>query len=213
MKDLLYVIVLFQFVDQRQHLGCLILGQFNRDGAYVFMLSRQRRNTPRFERFPRLGRNWLTYMPRMTSCGSALLPAALSHLLQTVIDQVELEPRPDLLTPRGSRRNRRPSFLNKKLDYRRWCQDCRRPLAKIFRTLATVRVGLSVAVSTRGGDANAGSESLRKGFPDSWSLPCRMRDESPHRSCPSAYSRRGHSVEYAAMSDSLTGQVHLRALR
>src|SRR3979490_2261604 len=49
MKDLLHIIVLFEFVDQPQDLGRLILGQFDRQDADVLVLGGQRRNAALFE--------------------------------------------------------------------------------------------------------------------------------------------------------------------
>ena len=82
---------------------------------------------------------------RMTSCGSPFSPVALAHLLEPVVDQLELERVG--VEPAGLRR-KTPMRLNRKATLP-VVPRLPPPLLKCVRTLATVRVGLSVAVSTR----------------------------------------------------------------
>src|ERR1700716_4345339 len=49
MEDLVHIIVLFDFVDQPQDLGRLILGQFDRQDTDLLVLGRQGRNAALFE--------------------------------------------------------------------------------------------------------------------------------------------------------------------
>jgi hypothetical protein len=56
MEDLLHVIILFKFVDQAQDLGCLVLGEFDRHGADVLVLRRQRGNAALFESLLKLAK-------------------------------------------------------------------------------------------------------------------------------------------------------------
>ena len=75
----------------------------------------------------------------------ALLAGALAHLLEPVVDELELEL--VRVEPRRVRGGTTPMRLNRKATLP-VLPMLPPPLLKCVRTLATVRVGLSVAVST-----------------------------------------------------------------
>ncbi len=88
-KYFLDVVVLLELVDESEHFRGLLFGQFCRDGADVFVLCGKRCDAPRFEgflQFAEVGEGaaddelWLS-----------LLASALTHLLETMIYEVELE--------------------------------------------------------------------------------------------------------------------------
>src|SRR2546429_7670306 len=96
-KPLLNVLVLLQTVDPREDLGRLLLRQLARHGADVFMLGRQRCEATRFQRLlqpAEIGEGTADHQLRL-----ALLAGALAHLLESVVDEVQLEI--VLVDPRG----------------------------------------------------------------------------------------------------------------
>src|SRR5437773_2535329 len=88
-KHLLNVLVLLQTVDHREDLGRLLLRQLARHGADVLMLGRQRCEAARFQRLlqpAEIGEGTADHQLRL-----ALLAGALAHLLESVVDEVQLE--------------------------------------------------------------------------------------------------------------------------
>src|SRR6266404_6483175 len=88
-EDLLHVVVLLEFVDQAQNLGCFGLGKLDRHGADVLVLGGERRNAPPFESFlqpAEIIEGAANHQLRL-----ALVPGAVAHLFQTVVDQIQLE--------------------------------------------------------------------------------------------------------------------------
>src|SRR6516164_6945687 len=88
-EDLLHIVILLETIDQREHLGRLVLGQLGRHGADVLVLGGQRSDAARLERLlqpPEVGEPTADHQLRF-----ALLAGALAHLLEAVIDQVQLE--------------------------------------------------------------------------------------------------------------------------
>src|SRR5215472_5466436 len=88
-EDLLHVVILLETVDQREYLGRLVLGQLGRYGADVLVLCRQSGEAARLERLlqpAEVGESAADHQLRFT-----LLAGALAHLLEAVIDQIQLE--------------------------------------------------------------------------------------------------------------------------
>src|SRR3569833_667241 len=88
-KDFLDVLVLLEFVDEGQHFRGLLLGQLGRNGADVFVFRRYGVDVAHLESFLELAEvgegaaNDDQQLP--------FLARALSHLLETVVDEVQLE--------------------------------------------------------------------------------------------------------------------------
>src|SRR6266550_1775586 len=88
-KHVLNVIVLLQAIDHGEDLGRLLLRQLTRHGAHVLMFGRQRREAARFQRLlqpAEIGEGTADHQLRL-----ALLAAALAHLVESVVDEVQLE--------------------------------------------------------------------------------------------------------------------------
>src|SRR5262245_57338873 len=88
-EDLLHVVVLHKTIDQSEHVRRLVLGQLGRHGADVLVLGGQWSDAARFERLlqpAEVGEPAADHQLRLT-----LLAGALAHLLEAVIDQIQLE--------------------------------------------------------------------------------------------------------------------------
>src|SRR3984893_15654304 len=88
-KHVLNVVILLQPVDHGENLGRLVLRQLGRHAAQVLVLGRQRREAARFQRLlqpAEIGEGTADHQLRL-----ALLAAALAHLLESVVDEVQLE--------------------------------------------------------------------------------------------------------------------------
>src|SRR5437870_3934220 len=88
-EHVLHVVVLLQAVDQGQNLGRLGFGKLGRHGADVFVLGREGRETARLEGFlqaSEIGEGAADHELRL-----ALLAGALAHLVQAMVDEVELQ--------------------------------------------------------------------------------------------------------------------------
>src|ERR1700730_6679654 len=88
-KHVLNVVILLQPVDHGENLGRLVLRQLGRHAAEVLVFGRQRREAARFQRLlqpAEIGEGTANHQLRL-----ALLAAALAHLLESVVDEVQLE--------------------------------------------------------------------------------------------------------------------------
>src|SRR5215831_14496784 len=88
-EDLLHVVILLETIDQREHLRRLFLGQLGRHGADVLVLGGHWSNAARFERLlqpAEVCEPAADHQLRLT-----FLAGALAHLLEAVIDQIQLE--------------------------------------------------------------------------------------------------------------------------
>src|SRR6516225_8903407 len=88
-EDFLHVIVLLETVDQRQHLGGLLLRELRRYRADVFVLGGERSDAARLERLlqpAEIGERAADHQLRLT-----FLAGALAHLVESMIDEVQLE--------------------------------------------------------------------------------------------------------------------------
>src|SRR5215471_13879934 len=88
-EDLLHVVVLLERVHQLEHLGGLRLGKLHRRARDVLRLGRDRRDAAILDRLlqaAEVGEAAADHQLRL-----ALLALALPHLLEAVIDEVELE--------------------------------------------------------------------------------------------------------------------------
>src|SRR5947208_1229885 len=88
-EHVLHVVVLLQAVDEGQKLRRLGFGKLGRHGADVFVLGRERRETARLEGFlqaSEIGEGAADHELRL-----ALLAGALAHLVQAMVDEVELQ--------------------------------------------------------------------------------------------------------------------------
>src|ERR1700681_67029 len=88
-EHLLHVLVLLEAIDHRQDLGGLLLRQLRRHGADVLVLRRQRRETARFQCLlqpAEIGKGSADHQLRF-----AFFARALAHLVEPVIDEVQLE--------------------------------------------------------------------------------------------------------------------------
>ncbi len=89
MVDLLHVLVLLELVDQFEHFGRFGFTELGRRGADVFVLGRDRRDAALLERL--LQRAEILEQAAGDELRLALFAGALAELLETVVDQVELE--------------------------------------------------------------------------------------------------------------------------
>src|SRR6516165_950996 len=86
---LLHVMLLLETIDERQHLGRPFSGQLGQNGADVLVLGRERSDASRLVRPLQLAE--VAKGAANDQLRFALLAAALAHLFQAMIDQVQLE--------------------------------------------------------------------------------------------------------------------------
>jgi hypothetical protein len=139
----LHVLVLLELVDEREHFGGLVLRQLHGLRAHILMLRGERRDVARFERFLQLAE--IGKRAVHDELGLAFVIRALAHLFKPVVDEVELE---IILIDARGRQAKDAHLLEEEAD-----AAVGGEIAAIFAdevpTPATVRVGLSVAVSTK----------------------------------------------------------------
>src|SRR5581483_9756284 len=89
MKDPLHVLILLQLVDHREHFRGLLFGQLGWHRADVLMLGGEGRDAARFQSFLQLAkvRKGTAYH----ELGLTFLATALTHFLQSVVDEIELQ--------------------------------------------------------------------------------------------------------------------------